>query len=250
MIDNIVLNARESMPRGGRLEISLSRVEPDAAPPVLSSASYLLMTVRDSGEGISKEHLPHIFEPFFTTRHPSSGLGLATSYSIIKKHDGYIEAESRLGAGSVFRIYLPEAEDIPKAVVPEEMKVRRGNGSILVMDDEDFILEVTLAMLQAIGYKAVSVRNGDEAIRRIREAAATHEFFSAAILDLMIPGGRGGKETVRELLAIDKDLKVVAASGYSDDPVMSCPDEFGFAASLAKPFRLAELDLLLKSLLS
>lgn len=133
VIDNMVANARESMPEGGNLEISLARIAPESAPAILLPVHYIRISIRDHGVGIAKEHMSHIFDPFFTTRHKGSGLGLATSYSIVKKHNGHIEAESQSGAGSVFRIYLPEAaSDSQKPVAQAEKSgVHKSKGSIL-----------------------------------------------------------------------------------------------------------------------
>jgi PAS domain S-box-containing protein len=251
-LDNITINARDAMPEGGRLDVSIKRLSRDEIPAGLPFENYLMIAIRDHGKGISEAHMPYIFDPFFTTKKQGSGLGLATSYSIIKKHNGLITAESTPGKGSIFRIYLPEAEAAPKvfSLASGKRIGRKSNGSILVMDDENVILEVVSAMLKAKGYKPVLARNGDEAIALVREASLNNHHFSAAILDLTIPGGRGGKETVRELLDIDADLKVIAASGYSNDPVMATPQEFGFSASLIKPFRLADVEQALKELLS
>lgn len=250
-IDNIVLNARDSMKNGGQMEVSLAFLGPDETPKILRQEPYFVITVRDHGVGIAKDHLPYIFDPFFTTRPGGSGLGLATSYSIIKKHNGLIEAESELGVGAVFRIYLPRAEENRKAAAgkPVQKLLRKGNGNILIMDDEDFILEVVCAMLKERGYNPVTVRDGDELLRVVREASRKNTYFSAAILDLMIPGGRGGRETVRELMEIDKDLMVIAASGYSDDPVMAAPSDFGFDAKLIKPFGMVEMEEVLKGII-
>ncbi len=248
VIDNIVINARESMPAGGVLQVCLTRVSPGETPKMLQPAYYFKLTLRDSGSGIAQEHLPHIFDPFFTTRPGGSGLGLATSYSIIKKHHGYIEAQSRLGAGSAFHIYLPqyEAEEAAGLVKLPSNHFPAREDTVLVMDDEDVILDVVTAMLKARGLSALSVREGDEAIARVREAFLEKRYFTAAILDLTIPGGRGGREIVREMAQIDPGLMLIAASGYSDDPVMASPETFGFHASLFKPFRLSELDVVLR----
>jgi len=249
VLDNIVTNARESMPGGGNLEVSLSLVGPDQAPAALLPVHYLLITICDRGSGITKENLPHIFDPFFTTRHQGSGLGLATCYSIIKKHNGHIEAESIYGEGSVFRIYLPQALDVANTNDATESKPNRGSRNVLIMDDEDFILDVVSGMLKASGFIPVTARDGDEAISKVKKASSVDQYFIAAILDLTIPGGRGGKETVKELLEIDPDLKVVASSGYCDDPIMASPINFGFSASLIKPFRLQDLADVLKNLI-
>jgi CheY-like chemotaxis protein len=240
------------MKDGGQIEVSLSSILPHETPKVLLPGHYFVITIRDKGVGISKDHMPYIFDPFFTTRAKGSGLGLATSYSIIKKHKGHIEAESEVGVGSVFRIYLPKADPDEKGFVekPARTPSHKSGGKILVMDDEDFILDVVSAMLRAKGFIPVTARDGDQAIAQVGEAFRNNERFDAAILDLTIPGGRGGKETVRELLEMDENLVLIAASGYSDDPVMASPADFGFSGRLVKPFRITDMEELLKGLLS
>ena len=251
VIDNITINARQAMPDGGRFYVVFKRLSPKEAPPDMQQGPCIAISMRDTGEGIAAQHIANIFDPFFTTRAQGSGLGLATSYSIIKRHGGHISVQSRPGGGSEFFIYLPQAEGEPASVISEKMPaIQQATGNILVMDDEEFILDVAQAMLVAKGFDVTTALNGDEAVDQVREAIVAGRPFIATILDLTIPGGKGGREITAVLRDIDPKLKIVASSGYSEDPVMSNPSAFGFDARLVKPYRLDDLISLLGDLLS
>ena len=250
VFDNIVINARQAMPLGGNLDVAVRNISPGNAPKELPPHEYVCVSICDYGNGIPKDHVPRIFDPFFTTKQQGSGLGLATSYSIVKKHDGLIRAESELGKGTIFHVYLPASSgQVSVLEGGRRRQLHRGHGRILIMDDEEFILDVLSEMLTEMGYQAITAINGDEAIAHAGSAVQSGEPFRAAILDLTIPGGRGGKETVHALLEIDPDIKVVASTGYSEDPVMAKPSDYGFAGRLIKPYHMDQLALLLDSLL-
>lgn len=171
--------------------------------------------------GIPQEHLSKIFDPYFTTKQKGSGLGLATAYSIIRSHNGYIGVESKLGAGTKFYIYLPASEkEIPAKWDIKERPII-GKGRILVMDDDHAVREVTGAVLSRIGYEVEFARDGGEAIELYREARGSSKPFNAVIMDLTIPGGMGGREAIKRLLEIDPEIKAIVSSGYSNDPVIS-----------------------------
>jgi PAS domain S-box-containing protein len=248
VFDNIAINACQAMPLGGKLEVRVSPVAADATPVLLPSKAYLCISIRDYGIGILPNHLPYIFDPFFSTKQQGSGLGLSSAYSIVKRHGGLIDVESEAGKGTTFHIYLPASSEAAASREIDQPRVHCGQGSILVMDDEEFILEVTSLMLKEAGYEVVTVRDGNEAIATARCAAASGRPFTAAILDLTIPGGRGGKETVGELLEVGIGIKVIASSGYSNDPVIASPADFGFSGSLIKPYRRIDLIKALQSI--
>lgn len=248
VFDNIVINARQGMPLGGNLDVTVRNIAPEDAPQELPPGAYVRTSICDYGNGILKDHLPRIFDPFFTTKQQGSGLGLATSYSIVKKHDGLICAESELGKGTTFHVYLPASSGQVSVLDRKRRQLHRGHGRILIMDDEEFILDVLSEILTGMGYHVSTASNGDEAIAQTRSAMQSGQPFRAAILDLTIPGGRGGKETVHALLEVDPNIKVVASTGYSEDPVMSKPSDYGFAGRLVKPYRVGHLALLLESL--
>lgn len=248
VIDNIVINARQAMPSGGTLKASISNIPHDKAPSLLKPKSYVKISLADNGPGIPKESLSHIFDPFFTTKPHGNGLGLATCYSIVKRHEGLIEVESEEGKGTAFHIYLPASTEDTVIVKTESSQKFKGQGKILVMDDEAPMLKVTSSMLGRFGYETLTAVDGDEAIKIIKESALESQSIFAAILDLTVPGGRGGKDIVQEINLIDPTIKVIASSGYSGDMVMANPEKFGFVACLSKPFRIADLARLLEGL--
>ena len=237
VVENLVINACQAMPRGGNLEVGIINVPAGAAPPVLPPEKYVRLSIRDQGNGIEPCHLPHIFDPFFTTKKEGSGLGLATSYSIVKKHGGHIEVASTSDQGTTFYVFLPAASDEISVVETEQPAFHKGKGRILLLDDEEFMLDLLSIWLKEMGYEVATAKEGGEAISLAGEAAGTDKQFFAAILDLTIPGGRGGKDIVSELLGLDPTLKVVASSGYSEDPVISNPAAYGFTTRLIKPYR-------------
>lgn len=160
----------------------------------MKPGSYLRISLADRGVGIAREHLPHIFDPYFTTKQKGSGLGLATSYSIIKKHDGLLTVESELGRGTTFRIYLPASNKPVEKIVPPKVVAPRGKGRVLVMDDEALIRELAVTGLGQLGYQVATAPDGAEALRMYSEAKATGQAFAAVIMDLTIPGGMGGRK--------------------------------------------------------
>lgn len=249
VIDNIIINARQAMPLGGKLEIRLLNIPKNRAGTLLKPVDYIQISIKDNGPGISRENLAHIFDPFFTTKKHGSGIGLATCHSIISKHDGMIDVESEEGHGTIFNIYLPASIDRSETVAHTKAGANhRGDGKILVMDDEVALIKVVSAMLNRLGYSTSPASNGEEAIELVKKSVMENSSFSVAILDLTIPGGMGGKDIVKEISRIDPFIKTVASSGYSEDSVMADPFAYGFAASINKPFRINELAKVLESL--
>jgi PAS domain S-box-containing protein len=237
VFDNIVINARQAMPMGGKVDVAIRNVRSRDCPKSLPANNYVCISIKDYGIGIVKEHLSQIFVPFFTTKQKGSGLGLATSYAIVKKHDGMIDVESEPGRGSTFHIYLPASSSNAADAPVLTTHSHQGQGRILIMDDEAFILDILALQLERMGYDVAKAEDGDQAIRHAAEAVREGAPFRIAILDLTIPGGRGGKDVVKELLEISPSLKAIASSGYSEDPVMSNPSSYGFVNRLIKPYR-------------
>jgi PAS domain S-box-containing protein len=242
VIGNIVINAMQAMPEGGPIELRAENVTLNTnSHPTLSDGNYVKISVIDYGIGMPEKILPKIFDPFFTTKSKGHGLGLTTCYSIIKRHGGCIDVESEPGKGSTFTIYLPA---IPNAAIEganTTTATHHGNGKILVMDDEAVIRDTLRLMLESMGYKAHCVVNSEEACQVFEKERNGKDQFTSVILDLTIPGGPGGKETIRQIRLLDKSIPVFVASGYADDPVMANPGEYGFTDSICKPFRKAEL---------
>lgn len=242
VINNLVINAVQAMPHGGTIRGGLENVVLSAQSPLpLPRGRYVRMTLKDFGAGISKENLSRIFDPFFTTKKCGSGLGLATAYSILEKHNGYLTVDSQLGCWTLFAAYLPASEQDVFHTPEVEDGIARGAGKLLIMDDDETILDVIGAMLEGVGYDVTPARDGREMLQAYEESFSKGEPFDVVILDLTIPGGMGGKEAVGCLLQLDPQAKAIVSSGYSNDPVMADFRAFGFRGAVSKPFRFEDL---------
>ncbi len=244
VINNLVINADQSMPQGGVVKVSAENTESQtgSTPASIKGGRYVKITVEDSGIGIPKEHLAKIFDPYFTTKHRGSGLGLSTAYSIIKNHGGFIDVESELGKGSRFHIYIPASEkraEKRKTVAQQLEKVSKGR--VLIMDDEAIIRIAAGRALTRMGYDVEYATDGEEAIELYTKAREESRAFDLVIMDLTIPGEMGGREAIVRLMEIDPDVKAIVSSGYSDDPVMGEFKKYGFRGVVAKPYDIGEL---------
>ncbi len=253
VIANLVINADQAMPEGGVLKIGARNtvIKRKAASP-LPRGNYVEITIEDCGVGISKGHLERIFDPYFTTKQKGSGLGLATTYSILKKHGGHITVNSQRDAGTIFHIYLPASKEqtASKEEIKEIGTLVPGKGRVLVMDDEETIREMLSTMLPLAGYEVVLTEDGTEAIEQYAKAKESGHPFDAVIMDLTIPGGMGGKQAIKKLLEIDPDAKVIVSSGYATDPLMSDFKRYGFSAVITKPYSVAQIEKTLHDLLA
>lgn len=254
VVHNIVINAVQAMPNGGRIEIVCTNfsVEEGATTQSLPLApgSYVKLSIRDEGPGIPEEYLQQIFDPYFTTKLGGNGLGLASCYSIVSKHNGFITANSVINEGSTFDVYLPASPGAPVAKKESvESEVKTGQGKVLVVDDEEPIREVMAFMLDYLGYQTVQARDGAEAISLYQKAIDSGEPFNAVIMDLTIPGGVGGKEAIADLQKIDPQIRAIVSSGYSNDPIMSNFRDYGFCACVLKPFNLQDISNVLHKVL-
>jgi PAS domain S-box-containing protein len=243
VIDNCIINAQQAMPEGGVVFVGAENVAVDAQGGLpLAPGNYVRIYIRDTGVGIPREHLARVFDPFFTTKQKGSGLGLTIAYSVVQRHRGHIEISSEPGAGTQVRIYLPaSAAGAERAPADHSEAIPMGHGSILIMDDELFVLDAMAGVIRSLGYAVETAADSREAVRKFSDAKAAGRGFDAVILDLTIPGGFGGKKALAELLTMDPAVKAIATSGYSDDPVMAEPQGFGFKAALRKPFDIDEL---------
>lgn len=241
VINNLVLNAEQAMQQGGIVEIRCENAifNEDVAP--LQKGRYVKIGVRDYGTGIPKENLQRIFDPYFTTKQKGSGLGLATTYSIIRNHNGQILVESEPGRGATFSIFLPasEKEPVGKTNVKEEYVISRGK--ILIMDDEAIVRDVAGKMLLTLGYEADFAEDGKTAIERYKKAKEANCPYDVIIMDLTIPGGMGGKDAISKLLEIDPSARAIVSSGYSQDMLISDNKKYGFRGFITKPYTMAEL---------
>lgn len=241
---NLIVNAKEAMPDGGRLHITLAnqKVERGTSLP-LNAGSYLKIVIADSGIGIKPEHLSRIFDPYFTTKQTGSGLGLATVYSVIAKHNGYIFVESGKGDGAIFTVYIPAVsrQAVEKEIVDQGQLKSFEDITVLVMDDEQSILNLVTRILQKQKIHVDTAEDGQKAINIYREKISRGEVYDLVILDLTVPGGLGGVETAKQILESDPQARLIVSSGYSEDPILSNPSEYGFVDIIAKPYSRKEL---------
>ncbi len=242
VINNLVINAVQAMPAGGIVTVEAENIhiKPDSRIPV-EAGRYVRVSVVDKGIGILPEHFDRIFDPYFTTKQKGSGLGLTISHSVVAGHQGHIAVDSRIGAGTAFHVYLPASSDsVPQPIGVKQLHAPK-RGTVLIMDDEEMVRNICGEILARVGYEVESVADGAEAIERYEQRFKKRKRFDAVILDLTIPGGMGGTETVQEILRIDPDAKVLVSSGYSNDPVMADYARYGFLGLVPKPYTMQTL---------
>ena len=236
VIDNLGLNARQAMPGGGEVRLTAVNVpEGSSLPAALEPGPYVLVKFADDGPGILSDVLPRIFDPFFSTKKDGSGLGLATAFSILRKHGGLIEAESSPGHGATFKLWFPALFNND----PETPGSRPHR--ILILDDEELILDTLTESLREWGYDVFGVTDGPSAVEAFRQARRDGRRFNFFLTDLTLPGEKGGLAVVDQLRKIDPGLKAAASSGYSDDPVMADPAAWGLEGFLPKPYTRDQL---------
>jgi PAS domain S-box-containing protein len=242
VVQNLVINAVQAMPEGGVVSISLCNEQVHAdSPRPLAVGNYLRLTFSDTGSGIRAEHLARIFDPYFTTKQSGSGLGLATVYSIVRKHQGHVEVESELGKGTRFIIWLPAAPEGKPVLTETPEKVAHLSGRVLFMDDEETICTLAVSLLTRLGLEVTAVPDGEAAIEKFNAAREDRKPYQLVIMDLTVPGGMGGREAMQALLKIDPNVRAIVSSGYSSDPVLSNYRAHGFRGVVPKPYRITDL---------
>ncbi|MCE5296479.1 MAG: response regulator [Euryarchaeota archaeon] len=241
---NIIVNAKEAMVDGGLLEVTAGNTDEADGNETTVGTKYVWISLKDNGPGMLQDDLSKVFDPYFSKRAKGRGLGLSIVSSIVKRHGGKVKATSVIGTGTTFTIYLPASEKMPVLVVTP-VELVQGSGKVLWMDDEDAIRDLATIMLSSLGYEPSVAQDGKEAIMMYEEAIADGHPYSAVILDLTIPGGMGGRETIKRLIEIDKKIKAIVCSGYSNDETISKFREHGFAGSLPKPFKMHDLERIL-----
>jgi two-component system, cell cycle sensor histidine kinase and response regulator CckA len=248
VVHNLVLNAVQAMPRGGEVRIGGANQTLEGGNPFgLPAGRYARVWVEDDGPGVSEKVRGVIFDPFFTTKPGGSGLGLASTFSILRRHGGAVALDPPAGKGATFTFFLPASGEGPQ----EEKAPPAGlfqTGRVLVMDDEPSIRQIAGQFLEHLGCRFSLASEGKEAVEAVRRARDEGDPFSTAILDLTIPAGMGGKEAVKGIREAQPGIKAIVSSGYSNDPVMAEYASFGFDAALLKPYRLEEFRQALASL--
>jgi PAS domain S-box-containing protein len=249
VFSNVFTNAREAMPRGGVIAVTAENVvetdrRSEYALPVVPG-NYLRVSIVDEGIGIPREHIGRIFDPYFSTKQRGSGLGLATTYSIVKNHGGFLVIDSILGRGTTVRVSLPASSSHalyqPMHPVADRL---HGRPRVLVMDDEAAIRTLTSNMLRFLGYDFEVVDSGSAAVERF-----AIKKFDVVILDLLVPGEMSGKEAMLRLARINPSVKAILVSGFARDPELDNYRDYGFQAVITKPFTLQELSATLGSVI-
>ncbi len=252
VIHNLVINAKEAMPEGGVITITGINcfITPDMGIPLVAG-KYVKITFTDQGHGIAPEHIKKIFDPYFTTKSHGNGLGLAITYSVIRKHNGYISVQSTPSRGSTFTIYLPMSTNTLNSKTDLDNPLHSGNRyrRILIMDDDQMILDTVADLLSFLGYNVITAHDGQEALNLYSEALKQGKNVDLVIMDLTIPGGMGGKETIKKLMELDPSARAIVSSGYSNDPIMAAFRDYGFMGVVAKPFKIEELSQIIDGIL-
>lgn len=251
VIQNLIINAKQAMPDGGTIDIAVENLSVEKNNDLLiTEGNYILIRLGDNGSGIDKNILPEIFNPYFTTKESGHGLGLSVVYSIITKHNGYIFVESETGEGTLFSIYLPATINSLQAEDQITPSAFAGGKKILFMDDDEDIRKVAVKMIELLNCEAVTVPDSESAVSIFTQEFDKGDPFDLVILDVTIPGGPGGEETIKELIRIDPGIAAIVSSGYSNNHVMSDYQEYGFSAVISKPYKLEELVNTISSLFS
>lgn len=251
VIQNLVLNGAQAMPDGGMIIIQGENLHAQSISHEVdidrTHERWVRIQITDQGTGIAAEHVDRIFDPYFTTKETGNGLGLSTSFSIIQKHKGLLVLEPPTGHGTTFSIYLPALpEDASiQPVSPEKITLTSSaepeTQTVILMDDDLHIRDVTSKILEMIGYEAICVADGKEMLDVYSKRKESGQTIHCVIMDLTVPGGMGGKQAIQELRMIDPDVPAVVSSGYSSDDVMSNYRMYGFNSMISKPYHVDDL---------
>lgn len=244
VIHHLALNADQAMPAGGNMHIVAENIELQEDDPEigLRAGRWVRLSMKDEGIGIPHEYQQRIFDPYFTTKPKGAGLGLATAYRILKNHRTMIVVESEPGMGSAFTTFLPASErDLPSVApvaAPVAPPASHGPARVLVLDDEEAICMIIQCALEDLGHEVTVTHDGKDAVAAYESALKENRRFDLVVSDLSIPGGMGGKDTIKRLWEIDPEVRAIVSSGYANDPVMSRFEEFGFTGMIAKPYSI------------
>ena len=248
-LQNVLENAVEVTSAESTVEIDISQVKTNQSDELpLSPGVFVVISVSDRGPGIDEETRSRIFDPYFSTKSDSIGIGLAATHSIMRRHRGGITVDSQAGDGATFKLFVPTATTPDPTTVSSTGGSHRSLRRILVMDDDAAVRDVALMMLEALGYEAVAVSEGREALQAYEEAVNFGAAFDVVIMDLTIKGGLGGVEALRIIRERFPNVTAIVSSGYSSDPVMASFGEYGFKGVIAKPYSKEKLQEVLSEL--
>jgi two-component system cell cycle sensor histidine kinase/response regulator CckA len=253
VFQNLVVNALQAMPpppHRARLQLKAGNIalSADQIPP-LPAGHYVEFEVRDNGAGIPAENLQKIFDPFFTTKKHGTGLGLATVLSIVRKHGGQIGVDSAMGAGTAFTVFLPRANAPVEVQARKAPSLRFGTGRILFMDDDPNISALTAIMLESLDYKFDLAKDGEEAIQLYKRYLNIGRPYDALVVDITVLGGMGGEECFKAIRDLDPEVRAIVSSGYDNEDMARQFLDMGFCGYLTKPYRVADLGKVLKTVL-
>ncbi len=241
VLNNLIINAKQAMSQGGELTISADNFtvsESQESP--LSAGEYICITVADQGIGIPRENLSKVFDPYFSTKPNGHGLGLTSSFHILKRHGGLITVESEPGKGSKFSVYLPATRQKVTSL-ENDGELYRGQGTVIIMDDNPTVVDVVDQQLRHLGYQVIAVENSLELTELFSLARERDLRFDLIILDLTIPGDVGGEVALDRVRAIDPGIRAIVSSGYANNPVLAEYRRYGFNGKVCKPFHINEL---------
>ncbi len=251
VIENLVINAREASPNGGTLRIVADNISLAPGQVLnLDPGGYVKVEISDEGEGIPRDLLTRIFDPYFTTKPSGNGIGLATCYSLIKKHGGEITVRSEIGKGTTFSLFLPMAQTEPTPEEKNTAQPTKGQGRILVVDDDAMILQSLTRAIQSLGYEVEGAEDGPHAVELFEQARQLERPFDVVLLDATMPGGGGGDVAFLAMRHTDRDACIVLCSGYGQAEPIRNWKEKGYAAQLDKPSSIHEIGELLSRLTS
>ncbi len=242
VISNVLRNAEQAMPEGGKIIVSAQNVAiENSEPGGLEAGNYVQVSITDEGHGMDNDVLANLFDPYFTTKEEGHGLGLAIAFRIVRNHGGNITVESAPRRGATFHVFLGATETEPEEEAAEDPDFIAGSGRILVMDDDPEARETAVKILEKTGYQVVTAKDGERAVNLYKEYMEKGKKFDVALIDLVVPNGMGGVATIKALKKIDPQVKAVIVSAYSEDAAIGNFEKLGFMDAVVKPYKIKEI---------
>lgn len=250
IVNNLVLNAIQAMPYGGKVEIIAKNTKIKKTNQNNEETNdYVSLEIIDNGVGISKENIERIFDPLFTTKSTGNGFGLASCKKIIQNHNGTLNVKSELGVGTKFQILLPSSKKIMTDKVPTKTpQQHKSDGRILLLDDDQEVRNILEAMLELLGFDVDLAANETEALKLCRNAKDSNNLYKYALIDLTIKGGGSGIDVLAKFKEIDNNLKAILTTGYLNNELTENYERYGFIGFLPKPFRIQDLSSLFEEI--